>query len=105
MTKKKVKPYRDFVHNNPRADGQEPMDADLDNAKKNVQNKMLYDAKDTMAKIKEILRKKKIAKISGYFQMLLAFLGLVEVIRRFIGMKEIPVFQNMIVISINGLML
>lgn len=65
MTKRKGKPYRDFVHNNPRADGQEPMDADLDNAKKNVRNKMLYDAKDTMAKIKEILRRKKIAKLAN----------------------------------------
>ena len=50
-----------------------------------------------------ILKKKKIAKISGYFQMLLALLGLVEVIRRFIGMEEIPMFQNMIVISILAL--
>lgn len=65
MTKRKSKPYRDFVHNNPRADRQEPMDTDLDNDKKNVQNKMLYDAKDTMAKIKEILRKKKIAKLAN----------------------------------------
>lgn len=35
--------------------------------------------------------------------MLLALLGLVEVIRRFIGMEEIPMFQNMIVISILAL--
>ncbi len=51
-----------------------------------------------------ILKKKKIAKISGYFQMFLALLGLVEVIRRFIGMEEIPMFQNMIVISILALL-
>ncbi len=50
-----------------------------------------------------MLKKKKIAKVSGYFQILLALLGLVEVIRRFIGMEEIPVFQNMIVISIFAL--
>ncbi len=50
-----------------------------------------------------VLRKKKIAKISGYFQILLALLGFVEVIRRFIGMEEIPMFQNMIVISILAL--
>ncbi len=50
-----------------------------------------------------VLKKKKIAKISGYFQMFLALLGLVEVIRRFIGMEEIPVFQSMIVISILAL--
>lgn len=45
------------------------------------------------------MRKKKIAKMSGYFQMILAFLGLLEVIRRFVGIENLPVFQNMIVIS------
>lgn len=50
-----------------------------------------------------MIKKKRIAKISGYFQMLLALIGLVEVIRRFIGMESIPVFQNMIMISILAL--
>lgn len=44
-------------------------------------------------------RKKKIAKMSGYFQMLLAALGLIEVLRRFLGYEEIPVFQTMIIVS------
>lgn len=46
-----------------------------------------------------ISRKKYIAKLSGYLQILLATMGLVEVIRRFLGMSQIPVFQNMIVVS------
>lgn len=50
-----------------------------------------------------VIKKKRIAKMSGCFQMLLALIGLVEVIRRFIGMESIPVFQNMIVISILAL--
>jgi cation diffusion facilitator family transporter len=44
-------------------------------------------------------RKKRIAKMSGYFQMLLAALGLIEVVRRFFGFEEIPVFQTMIIVS------
>lgn len=44
-------------------------------------------------------RKKKIAKMSGYFQMLLAGLGLMEVVRRFLGFEEVPVFQTMIIVS------
>jgi len=44
-------------------------------------------------------RKKKIAKKSGYFQMLLAILGMTEVVRRFLGFEEIPVFQTMIIVS------
>ena len=46
-----------------------------------------------------IARKKQVAKISGWFQMTLAFLGLIEVIRRFIGFEETPVFQTMIIVS------
>jgi Co/Zn/Cd efflux system component len=48
-------------------------------------------------------RKKKIAKISGYFQLSLAVLGFVEVIRRVFGHGDLPVFQTMIVISILAL--
>jgi Co/Zn/Cd efflux system component len=44
-------------------------------------------------------RKKRIAKMSGYFQMVLAGLGLIEVLRRFLGFEEIPVFQTMIIVS------
>jgi Co/Zn/Cd efflux system component len=50
-----------------------------------------------------ISRKKKIAKLAGYFQFILAILGFLEVIRRFLGFEEIPVFQTMIVISIIAL--
>jgi len=46
-----------------------------------------------------ISRKKKIARMSGYFQMLLAILGMAEVVRRFLGFEEIPVFQTMIIVS------
>lgn len=48
-------------------------------------------------------RKKKVAKLSGYFQMLLAIFGFVEVIRRFLGFEEVPGFQTMIIISILAL--
>jgi Co/Zn/Cd efflux system component len=44
-------------------------------------------------------RKKNIAKISGYFQLLLAVFGISEVIRRFLGFSDVPVFQTMIIIS------
>lgn len=45
------------------------------------------------------LRKKKIAGMSAYFQILLALLGLAEVIRRFIEPEPLPGFMAMIVIS------
>ncbi|MGB0390722.1 MAG: cation transporter [Salibacteraceae bacterium] len=50
-----------------------------------------------------LIRKKKVAKWSGYMQILLALLGLSEVIRRFIGSEEMPVFQTMIIVSILAL--
>lgn len=50
-----------------------------------------------------IARKKSIAKMSGYFQMFLAFLGFFEVIRRFIGLDTPPDFQTMIVVSVFAL--
>jgi Co/Zn/Cd efflux system component len=46
-----------------------------------------------------ITRKKNIAKASGYFQLLLAIIGIIEVIRRFIGFGDVPEFRMMIVIS------
>lgn len=46
-----------------------------------------------------VIRKKKVAKMSGYFQLALAFLGLLEVIRRFISFEEVPDFQTMIIVS------
>lgn len=50
-----------------------------------------------------IIRKKRIAKASGYFQLILAVLGLTEVIRRFISDEPTPAFQTMIIISLLAL--
>jgi Co/Zn/Cd efflux system component len=47
--------------------------------------------------------KKNIARTSGYFQLILAVFGITEVIRRFLGLSEVPVFQTMIVISLFAL--
>lgn len=47
--------------------------------------------------------KKKVAKISGYFQLTLSIFGFLEVIRRFLGFGETPGFQAMILISIFAL--
>ena len=50
-----------------------------------------------------VVKKKKVARLSGYFQMTLAVLGLFELLRRVFGASEIPEFQNMIIISILAL--
>lgn len=50
-----------------------------------------------------VTRKKKVALISGYFQIALAVLGFIEVVKRFLDFEEIPHFQTMIVISILAL--
>lgn len=50
-----------------------------------------------------VARKKRVALISGYFQIILALMGFVEVIRRFIGVEEMPNFQTMIGVSILAL--
>lgn len=50
-----------------------------------------------------MLRKKKIATVAGYFQMMLALIGFVEVFRRFIDPSEVPDFKTMIVVSILAL--
>jgi len=52
---------------------------------------------------KLIYTKKRIAKISGYFQLMLAILGFIEVLRRFLGVSEVPTFQTMIFISLLAL--
>ncbi|MHA7128827.1 cation transporter [Algoriphagus namhaensis] len=46
-----------------------------------------------------IAKKKKIASVAGYFQMLLALIGFVEVIRRFLNAERLPDFDTMILIS------
>jgi Co/Zn/Cd efflux system component len=48
-------------------------------------------------------RKKAIANWSGYLQLGLASLGLLEVVRRFIASEALPDFQTMIVISLLAL--
>ncbi|HFC01131.1 MAG TPA: cation transporter [Phaeodactylibacter sp.] len=50
-----------------------------------------------------VSKKKNIAKIAGYSQILLAVLGFVEVLRRFVGEEETPVFSTMIGVSILAL--
>ena len=52
---------------------------------------------------KSLLYKKTIAKIAGYFQIVLALLGLGEVIRRIINPVEFPNYLTMIIISIFAL--
>ena len=53
----------------------------------------LFAIGGTMAK------KKNVARASGYFQLLLAVFGMLEVVRRFLGFEEVPLFQTMIIIS------
>src|SRR5690606_2265475 len=50
-----------------------------------------------------VIRKKNIAKFAGYFQILLAVIGFIEVVRRFIGVEKMPNFQTMISVSIVAL--
>lgn len=47
-----------------------------------------------------ILLKKKVAKLAGYFQILIATFGFIEVLRRFFGFGEMPDFSTMIIVSI-----
>lgn len=48
-------------------------------------------------------RKAGVAKISGYFQLLLAILGFAEIMRRFFGYGDVPEFKTMIIISVLAL--
>lgn len=50
-----------------------------------------------------VIRKKKIARIAGYFQILLAVIGFAEVLRRFFGNEKLPDFSTMIIVSIFAL--
>ncbi len=47
-----------------------------------------------------VLRKKKVARLSGYFQLTLAIAGIIEVTRRFVGFEAMPDFRIMIDVSI-----
>lgn len=51
-----------------------------------------------------VSRKKKVATLSGYFQLLLAVIGIAEVIRRFTGFESLPDFRVMIVVSFLALL-
>ena len=50
------------------------------------------------------INKKRIVKLSGYFQLLLALIGFGEVVRRFLGMGDLPSFLAMIMVSVFALM-
>ena len=50
-----------------------------------------------------LLKKKRIAKIAGYFQITLAIVGFAEVLRRFFGDEKLPDFSTMIIVSIFAL--
>lgn len=50
-----------------------------------------------------VSRKKNIARAAGYFQLTLALLGFIEVVRRFFGFENMPHFQTMVVVSIFAL--
>ncbi len=50
-----------------------------------------------------IVLKKRVAKVAGYFQLTLALIGLIEVIRRFFGLEQVPDFTIMIYVSIFAL--
>ena len=50
-----------------------------------------------------LIRKKRIAKIAGYFQITLAVIGFIEVLRRFFGAEKLPDFTTMIIVSVLAL--
>lgn len=50
-----------------------------------------------------LIKKKQVAKLAGYFQIILTMIGFVEVLRRFIEEEKLPDFSTMIVVSILAL--
>ena len=50
-----------------------------------------------------MIKKKRIAKFACYFQITLAVIGFVEVLRRFFGNEKLPDFSTMIIVSIFAL--
>ena len=50
-----------------------------------------------------LIRKKRIAEIAGYFQITLAVIGFMEVLRRFFGVEKMPDFSTMIIVSVFAL--
>lgn len=51
-----------------------------------------------------MVRKKNVARFAGYFQIILAIFGFLEVIRRFAGFEEMPDFRIMIFVSLGALL-
>ena len=49
------------------------------------------------------IKKKRIAKLAGYFQIILAVIGFIEVLRRFFGEEKLPDFSIMIAVSVFAL--
>ncbi|OJJ15419.1 cation transporter [marine bacterium AO1-C] len=50
-----------------------------------------------------LIRKKRIARMAGYFQIVLAIIGFIEVLRRFFGTEQFPDYATMIVVSVFAL--
>ncbi len=50
-----------------------------------------------------LIKKKQIARLAGYFQIILAIIGFAEVLRRFFGAEQLPDFGTMITVSIFAL--
>lgn len=50
------------------------------------------------------VRKQRVARLSGYIQLALAVMGLVEALRRFLGWEQMPAFEAMIGISVLALL-
>jgi Co/Zn/Cd efflux system component len=48
---------------------------------------------------KALVKKKQVAKISGYLQLTLAIAGIAEVIRRFVGYEATPDYKTMIIVA------
>ncbi len=53
---------------------------------------------------KTLIQKQKIAKLAGYFQIILACIGFIEILRRFFGNEKLPNFQTMIIVSFFALL-
>ncbi len=51
-----------------------------------------------------LARKKSIANLAGYFQIILAVIGFAEVLRRFFMVEKLPDFSTMIIVSILALL-
>lgn len=57
-----------------------------------------------MGYLHTISRKKSIANIAGIFQIVLACIGFIEIVRRFISGEQLPEFGTMIIVSVLALL-